>query len=291
MLIILAILNSVFKTYVQSLERDLTKSVFVPTLLMAILSWVGLLLAGGLAVFGRFEMPGDLMFYVFWFALTLSTIITFTAFLLGMLSTTFFAANSFGNIGFAVTAFFAWIFLAEEYALIQVIAISTAAVGCLLFFENKISKSYFRENKGLLLILFSLLLSPLEYIFYKSATLQTSTYDEFLTGRLVMDAFFYTLFFILITFFWYKKNPFSQIRSVAFSYVGIVFIVGCTLTELLESWIIFKMPVGIFTVLGTISIPAGYLIGRIKYKESIKPRYIVGSVLIIFAILLFAIKS
>lgn len=291
MLSILAVINSIFKTYIQSLERDLAKSAFGPILLIALLSWAGLLLAGGLAVLGRFEMPGNLMFYIFWLALTFSTIITFTAFLLGMLNTTFFAANSFGNIGFAITAFFAWIFLTEEYAPIQIIAILVAAVGCLLFFENKVSKSYFKENKGLLLISFSLLLSPLEYIFYKSATLQTSTYDEFLTGRLVMDAFFYTLFFILIATFWYKKNPFPQIHSVTFSYSGIVFIVGCTLTELLESWIIFKMPVGLFIVLGTISIPVGYFIGRIKYKESIKPRYVVGSLLIIFAIFLFALRA
>jgi drug/metabolite transporter (DMT)-like permease len=291
MLSLLTVFNSIFQTYIQALSRDLAKGIFQPILLIALLSWAGLLLAGGLVVTDQFDMPGNPMFYIFWLALTFSTIITFTAFLLGMLNTTFFAASSFGNIGFAITAFFAWVFLAESYSQIQIVAILTALAGSLLFFERKISKNYFKENKGLLLISFSLLLSPLEYIFYKSATLQTATYQEFLTGRLIMDTFFYTLFFVLITVFWYKRNPAPEIRSVVFSYSGAVFIVGSTLAELLGSWLIFKMPVGLFTVLGAISIPAGYLIGKVKYKELAKPRYVLGSVLIASSIILFGLME
>ncbi len=291
MLYFLTLLNSVFQTYLQALKRDSAKGIFETIVLIAVLSWAGLLIALGLLAVGRFHMPVDPLFYVFWFALTFSTVITFTAFLLGMLNTTFFAANSFSNIGFAITALYALLILGEKYVPVQVGAIIITAVGSLLFFERGISKGYFKENKGLLLILFSLLLSPLEYVLYKSATLHTANYDQFLTGRLTMDALFYSLFFALVAIFWYRKNPWPKITAVTASYAGIVFLIGTTLAELLESWLIFKMPVGIFVILGAISIPAGYLIGEIKYQEPIKPRYVVGSVLITLGIIIFALSG
>lgn len=287
MLAFLTVLNSIFQTYVQSLKKDLGKGVFESIILIAVLSWIGLLLAAGLWVAGRFHLPSDPLFYLFWFALTFFTEITFTAFLVGMLSTSFFAASSLNNLSFVVTALYAALILGERYSIIQVIAICVAAAGTLLFFEKGVSKSYLAENKGLLLILFSLVLTPLEYIFYKSATLHTNAYDQFLTGRLVMDAVFYSLFFALVAIFWYRKNPFLKIRSLVSTYPGLTFLAGSTLAELLESWLIFKMPVGLFTVLGIVSIPAGYFIGQAKYQDKIKPRYVLGGLLIFLAVIFF----
>jgi len=290
MFAIIRLANSVFQTYLQSLMKDLGKGVFESILIIALLSWVDLLVALGLWASGMFQMPSDLWFYVFWFLLTLSTEITFTAFLLGILSSTLMAANSFENAGFIMTPLFAVIFLHESYGWLQAAAIAVAFIGALLFFErDSTMKGFISANKGLLLIVFSLVLAPLEYIFYKSATLHTASYHQFLTGRLVMDAAFYTLFFVCVVIFWYRKNPFPLMKAKALSKPGILFLAGTTIAELVESWLVFKMPIGLFMMLGVISIPVGYFIGWARYGDTIKKKEIIGGILVAVAVAMFIV--
>lgn len=286
MFVFLTILNDVFQTYLESLKKDLGEEGFKMILMLALLSWAGIFIILWLLLRGVFQMPSDPLFYASWFGLTLLTEISFTLLLIGLLNSTFFAANSIRNISFVVTAIYAAVFLGERYSVIQAGAVAVTAAGSLLFFK-KGPKSYFKDNKGLFLILFSLLLTPLEYILYKSATLRTGSYYQFLTGRLVMDLVFFTLFFTVISVFWYRKNPFPAMASFAFRPLGVAFIIGTTATELLESWLIFKIPISLFTVLGTLSIPTAYFIGKLKYKEPFNKRYALGAMLIVFGVVLF----
>ncbi len=290
MFVFLALVNDIFKTYLDSLKRDLGEAGFKMVLILAINAWAGGLVILWLILRGQFQMPIDPFFYLLWFGLTLLTEISFTLMLAGMLNTTFFAATSLGNISFVMTTIYAAIFLKEKYTLLQFAAIIIAAVGMLLFFKGGFTRKLFRENKGVFLVLFSLLLTPLEYILYKAATLHASSYHQFLTGRLTMDLFFYTLFFVAITVVWYRKNPLPEIKSFIFSRSGSGYVLGHTLTELLESWLIFKIPISLFTMLGTLSIPTAYFIGRKKYKELLDWQHLSGAVLIALGVILFLIK-
>lgn len=256
-------------------------------LIIALNAWAGGLIILWLLFSGKFQMPSDPLFYVLWFGLTILTEISYTLVLVGMLNTTFFSATSLGNIGFVVTAVYAALFLGERYALIQIGAIIITAIGALFFFTKSVSKKLFSQNKGSFLILFSLFLTPFEYIFYKAATLHASSYHQFLTGRLTMDFTFYTLFFILVSTFWYRKNPIPQIRSYVSSSKGIAYLAGHTATELLESLLIYKIPISLFTILGTLSIPTAYFVSRKKYKEPLNWRHVFGAMLIIAGVILF----
>src|SRR5262249_18315720 len=131
---------------------------------------------------------------------------------------------------------------------------------------------------------------PLEYILYKAASEHTNSYHQFLTGRLIMDFFCYSLFFGMFFLFYYRKNPIPKILSFIRSESGKVYLLGHTFTEFLESWLIFKIPISLFTLLTTLSIPISYFIGKRKYRESLYWPNVFGSVLIALGVVLFLIK-
>ena len=291
MFVFLTLLNEVFKTYFDSLKRDLGEEGFKMVLIIALNAWAGLFIIAWLLFTGNFQMPNDYLFYLLWIGLAILTEISFALLLLGMLNTTFFASNSLGNLSFAITAVYAAIFLGERYNWFQVVAIVFGVIGSFLFFKKTPSALYVKNNKGVLLIFFSLLLTPLEYILYKAASEHVNSYHQFLTGRLAMDFLCYTLFFLTVTIFWYRKNPFPQVRTYLSSGKGIFYIAGHTATELLESWLIYKIPISLFTILGTLSIPVSYFIGKSKYKEVWDRRYVLGALLITVGVILFVMKA
>lgn len=285
--IFLTALNNIAETYLQSLKKDLAKNDFGSALLIASISWGGLTILGVVFFLGDFHMPSETAFYLYWFGVAFLTSIKFAFFVRGLKNTNFLAANALPNIAFVTTVIYAALFLHEPLSALQIAAILIAVIGALLFFNWKDFSKITATNKGLLFIVFSLIITPFGSIFYKAATLQTSSYTQFLAGRLVMDFTYYTLFFLLVFVFWYRKNPMSQSVLFSSSFVGVAYIVGWTLTNLLDSWLIFLLPISLFTMLGTVSIPASYVIGKIKYKEQIKTKDIVGAALVVLAVLLF----
>ncbi len=285
--IFLTLLNNVAETYLQSLKKDLAKNDFGSALLIASISWGGLVILAVLFLLGDFHMPHDPAFYLLWFAMALLTSIKFAFFVIGLKNTNFLAANTLPNVAFVTTVIYAALFLREPLSALQLVAVIVAVIGTSLFFSWKGFSKIITANKGFLFILFSLFIAPFGSIFYKAAVLHTNSYAQFLTGRLVMDFAYYTLFFLVVFVFWYRKNPISQSFLLSSSFAGFAYIVGWTLTNLLDSWLIFLLPISLFTMLGTVSIPASYVIGKIKYKEKIKTKDAVGAVLIVGAVLLF----
>lgn len=291
MLSILTLLNKAAQTYLQSVKKDLTKTGFESIILIASISWIGILILFGLIISGQFSLPMDPFFYVFWLALALVTTIQFILFVSGLIKTNFFAANSVAQISFVITIVYAVLFLHEPITLIQGIATTIALVGAMLFIKwrrDKIATD--SNNQGLLLILFSLFISPLGVIFYKAAVNHTSSYSQFLTGRLIMDALYYTLFMLVLFLVWYRKNPLPVISSYISSRAGLTFMIGSAALNLLDSWLIYKLSVINFTILGTITIVASYIIGRLKYKEKTSLRFAIGGILIMLGVILFVFR-
>lgn len=292
MLSLLTLFSSTLKTYFQSLKKDLSLAGFDPTLLVASISWVSLILLLGLGLMGNFQLPTDPLFYFYWFFLTLIATSGYILFVKGISHAQFMAANSFSHLGFVMTAVYAYLILDEVLSLQKILAIILALIGALLFFEwRTVDKTAILQNRGLLLILFSVILGPLSLIFYKLAIAHTSSYYQFLTGRFVMDFVYGTMFFLLFFRFVIHKNPFKQSLKFVSSTPALVFMFGMALVNTLDSWLIYKLPVSWFALLGIIAIPAGYLISKVKYHEVIKTKHILGGVLIVIALFLFMIRG
>lgn len=290
MLSALVLIQAVVETYVQSLKKDLAQKRFEIILLVASVAWLNLAILLVLLFLGTFQMPSSSLFYLFWLGVTFIYTIKFALFVTGLKQALFLAGNAFPNLSFALTAIYASVFLGETINSVQIIAIIIALFGALLFFHwNGKIKELLKINKGLLLIAFSVILAPLTGIFYKSATLQTSSYSEFLTGRLVMDGIYYSLFFIFLYVFWHRTNPWTKITSLATSKRGLLYLILTVAYSLLGSWLIFKLPISLFVMLSAIAIPAGYVVGKIKYQEPFKKKYLLGGALIVTGILLFVV--
>jgi len=286
--------NDLFNTYLGSLKRDLSKDGFETILLILSIALVGSpIFMIVLAVTGQFVMPTDPYFYLLWFGLTLLTVIQFSFFISGLVKAKFLAANTFANLAFVVTTFYAMIFLRESVGPLQAMAVGMAAIGALFFFDWKALSQVGKpgadtsSNAGLFMILFSLFLSPFGSILYKAATLHAATYAQFLTGRLTMDLGYYLLFFFIIFAFWHKKSPLPRMFSFVSTWPGVIFMVGSALANLLDSYLTYKLPLPLLTIIGTIAIPAGYFVGHIKYKEKIEARYVWGAAFIMLAVVLF----
>lgn len=291
MFVFLVLVTAVAETYFESLKKDLAKQGFEAVLLITSISWIGCpILIGILLVMGKFQLPTDPIFYLLWFVLTLNTWIHFALFVTGLGRTRFLAAEALSSLGFVATAFYAVLFLDERLTIEGVVALIIAALGALAFLNwRTISTIQAAENLGILAILSSMLLVPLGGILYKAASLHTSSYQQFLTGRLTMDVVCYSLFLCFWFTFWHRRNPLRSIRSLLSHSRGIAYMAGWAAINLLYSWLIYELPVSLFAVLGAVSIPAGSVIGRIKYKERLKPSYILGAICISAAIALLAI--
>jgi drug/metabolite transporter (DMT)-like permease len=157
MLSLITLFNSTLKTYFQSLKKDLSIAGFDPTLLVVSISWASLLILLGLWLTGNFQMPTEPLFYLYWFFLTLIATSGYILFVKGIFHAQFMAANSFSNLGFVMTAVYAYLILGEVLSIQKIFAIILALLGALLFFEWKpINKVALLQNKGLLLIVFSI---------------------------------------------------------------------------------------------------------------------------------------
>lgn len=291
MLYILTLLNKAAQTYTRSLQKDLAKTGFDSVLVITSISWAGVLILLGLVVLNKFQLPSDPYFYLYWFILVFIVTIQFYFFSAGLVRTQFYSANSISHTSFVITIIYAVIILNESITSMQIFAVVIAVIGSLLLFEwHKQAKQALKRNSGLFLIMFALLISPFSTILLKTAVYHTDSYAQFLTGRLVLDAIYYSLFLAVLYIFWYRRNPAGSIISFFKSRQGLTFMFGTALLNLVDSWLIYKLPVVTFTILGTIAIVAGYVISRLKYKEPIYFKEIFGGVLIILSIIVFVIK-
>lgn len=289
MLSLLNLFNTIVLTYTNSLKKDLAKQGFEIILLIVSIAWVDLIVLAGVYFSGWFKMPSDPLFYLFWSGVTFVYTIQFTFFIIGLKHSVFLAANALPSVGFVVTTLYAVIFLQERLSFLQIGAVVLAVVGSMLFFDWK-SRTHV-NNKGLLIILFSLVLSPFINIMYKAASIHTDSFSQFLTGRLVMDFVYYSLIFFLMFAFWYRKNPWPNTIKFFQSGKGWVYMILLVLVSLLDSWLIFLMPISLFTMLRTISVPTGYMVGNMKYKERIEARFVFGGIFIVAGVILFALEG
>lgn len=290
MLSILATLYHIIQTYFQSLKRDLANSGHSKLTIICLVNFVGhpvILVA--LLLLNKIELPSSPWFYLSWLGVVVIALIQNSFLILGLIKTNFFGANSLASLSFVTTSLYAVLFLGETLNFHQVIALSMAFVGVMLLVTPKQHKKKLVWDWGLLFILFSLLIKPFGTIFYKFSALQTATYSELLTGRLVMDLIYYGIIYSLIFSLYFKKSPYLESKKMLRDSVGLKYVIGYNLLTLFNSWLIFKLPVTTLIVLSTISVPVSYFISKKKYIEKSHPKVVLATLLIVVSMVGFVL--
>src|SRR6266404_5044735 len=161
MLSLIILVQNIIQTYTDSLRKDLANKGFEVILLIVSSVWFNGLFFLILAALGRFWLPTDPLFYLFWLGVAVLYTIQFMFFITGLKQALFLSANVFPNLSFLLTTVYAVALLHESVSRNQIITIAVALADSLLFFEWTSSNSEsLRQNKGLFFVIFSAVLSP-----------------------------------------------------------------------------------------------------------------------------------
>jgi len=287
MLIFLTIVQKIVNPYWNTFRKHISKRgissitvTYVPT---PIGHSIGIII---LLLLGIFTLPQKSEFYLFWFIMISIASIVNVWKIWGLLRTKFFAVETIGSLGFVSTAGFAFLILGEKVSFLQTLAICIAVVGVIIFSWPRKTDGKFTIDRGILYLILSVILSGLAAVFYKLATSFVPDYPSFLSGRFVGDLMGWTTVW-LIGMFIIKRNPIRDLLDCLHGREGLFLTIGVTISTLLESWLIFKLPVSTIAMIGILAFPSSYLISRFKYEEKISFQMWAGTILIIYSVVLF----
>ena len=143
-----------------------------------------------------------------------------------------------------------------------------------------------RFDRGLLLIFGSIIVGGLAWVAYKFATVHAESYYSFLSGRFVGDLIAWTIAW-LISLKLMKRSPEAELKSLFGTRTGFVMAMGVAVSTLVDSWLIYNLPLSTLAIVGTVAFPASYLLSKLKYKEKITLRMWAGASLIVASVILF----
>ena len=291
MLIFLTILNKITGPYWNTFRKSLGQKNIDPLTITHAPGLFGHPIGIAILVFiGIFSLPSNANFYIFWFAMIAVAALVSIWTIWGLLETDFFAVQVIGSLGFVSTSIFAFLILGEVVNKVQIFSIFLAFFGVAIFSWPHRVKGKIKIDKGLVFVILAVLLSGLAAVFYKLASEYTSSYSSFLSGRFVGDLIGWSIVWIVILFF-SKKNPIKDMSKCVKDRDGLFLIGAVTISTLLDSWLIYKLPISTIAIIGTLAFPSSYFISRIKYNERISAKKWAGTVFIIVAVFLFILYS
>ena len=289
MLIFLTIIHNLAQPYWDTLKKSLAKEnvssltiIHSPNLVG---HPIGIII---LIALGIFTIPSNPQFFLFWFGMICIASVSLTLNIWGLLETKFFAVQILNKLGFVTSSIMAVLLIGETLTSLQVISLVLGVIGVAFFaWPQHLSRSNFVWDRGVIFIVISLILSGFSSVFYKIATFHTPNYITFLSGRFVADMIGWTAVWLIISLCFLKRNPIKELVRCIKNQSGLIMIIGIAVSTLLSSWLIYKLPVTTFAMLGILTIPAAYLFSRFKYKESMTARMWIGTVFIISSVGLF----
>lgn len=241
-----------------------------------------------LLALGLFTLPTDPTFYLSWFGMIVLSSFSLVLQIWGLLKTKFLGEEIIWKLGFLMSSLAAILLLGEQVTEMQAIAMGIATLAILFFaWPKQITKTSFTLDKGVLFVVLALFIDAFSTILYKNAALHASTYEAFLTGRFVGDLVGWTIVWVVGLVFVSKLNPLKELRRCIQSPGGKWMIVGVAATNIIDSFLIYKLPVVTFAILGTLIIPSAFLFSRFKYGETMTRHMWIGTGLGIMATLLF----
>ena len=290
MLILLAVLNNLISPYWNTFKKSLSKEGFASLTIIHSPNLFGHLLGiGALLLLGLFAIPHDNHFFLFWFGMIFIASIQLKFNIWGLVRSNFFGVHIISNLGFVASSISAVLFIGEHLTGIQYFAIGIAVLGVMLFAWPRSKVNLSKLDIGIVFVVISVILSGLSSVMYKIATFYTPNYTTFLTGRFVADLVGWTLVWLASLLFM-NRNPFKEISQIIHNKSGQIMIAGFAASNLLGSWLVYVLPVSKLAILGTLSIPASYFISRAKYQELMTNRMWIGTICIIFSIIIFLLK-
>lgn len=273
--------------YFELLKRELAKKKFASLTLLHGPNLIGHpIFIIALLALGLFQLPRDPEFFLWWAGLVALSAIELTLVLRGLLRSSFFAVQALARVEFAVTAVLGVILLGERIDTLQAIALLLATASALIFLWPKYEGGSIIWDRGLLLTLLAIFLTSFGSILYKYSSELTASYSEFLTGRIIGDLAAWTLIWLGSLYFLGRK-PLKELWSCWSLLPGKLFLLGSAALNLVDSWLVFALPISTVAMLSTLAIPASYFIGQRADREPWNPRQIVSGLLILIALLLF----
>lgn len=243
-----------------------------------------------LVLLGLFAIPTDPRFFIFWFSMILITSVALTLYIWGLVATKFFAVQIIGKLGFVTGSIGAVLLIGESLTFLQIVAIVLAVIGVICFsWPKKFSRSNVVIDKGIVFVVISIILTGVAAVFYKMSTFYVPDYSTFLSGRFVGDLIGWTFVWLIVNTFFLRRNSFKELACCVKNSSGIKMILGIAVSTLLSSWLIYELPLSTFAMLGVLTVPAAYFLGRFKYGEDVNLRMWVGTLLVIVSISLFLI--
>jgi drug/metabolite transporter (DMT)-like permease len=287
MLILLTVLNKIAGPYWNTLRKSLAEKGNAPITIAhapnLITHPIGIAI---LAFMGIFALPRDHLFFFFWFGMIIIAAITTTFSILGLLQAKFFATQVIGSLGFAASLLFASFLLGETMSRMQIFSLCLAVAGVILFLLPKKREDYFVIDKGVVFIIISVILGGLSSVLYKLASHHVTSYASFLGGRFIGDLIGWTIVW-LISLRILRIRPLADLGVVVRDRSGFILILGTSVVTLIDSWLIYKLPISLVAMIGTLAFPVSYFISRYKYKEHITLNMWLGTLAIIGSVILF----
>ncbi len=287
MLIFLAIINRILSPYWVTLRKSLAQKQIAALTITYIPILVGHPI--GIVVLYFLDLivfPKDWLFYVYWFAMIAIAAIVSILVINGLLKTKFVAVQIIGSLGFVTSSFFSFLLLGENISGIQILAIFVAVVGVVVFSWPKNKSGSILLDRGIILVVIAVILNGLGSVFYKMAARYSLNYFSFLTGRFTGDLIGWTIAWIFGIFF-FSKNGANDLTRCIKNKNGLILILGMSAATLLDSWLIYKLPVSTLALLGTLTFPATFFISYFKYNELVSRQMWFGSLLIIGSVVLY----
>ncbi len=288
MLIFLAVVNSLISPYWDTYKKHLSKKglaslsiICSPNLIEHSIGVIVLL------SLGLFVVPKEPQFYLYWFLMVIISAAELTLNIWGLVKSSFFGVRVVGSLSFVVSSIAAVLFIGENLRAMQYVSIVIAIVGVVLFTWPKGSNLRLKNiDKGIIFVFVSVILSGVSLIPYKMATFYTPDYSTFLSGRIIGDLVAWNLVW-LASLMWMKKPLVSEVKKLVSTRDALILMSGASGSNLLMSWLIYKMPITDLSILSTLGIVTSYFLSTYKYEDKLTPRMWTGSICIICAIGIF----
>lgn len=279
--------HQVALVYLDTLKKKLSQQGFASLTLIHGPNLIGHpILLVALLSFGFFHIPQHLEFFGWWATLTGVSIVQFTLQIWGLVRSSFFAVQALARSSFAVSATMGAIILQENLQPIQWLAIGIALAGSILFVVPKRRGLRWHWDSGLVFTLISVLLGGCGAILYKVASSTTSSYFELLSGRIVGDLIGWTAVWFVVLLCM-RRQPVRELIRCLHNPTGAILLFGTASRALLNSWLIFMLPVSTLSMLNALAIPISYFVERYEGKQNRNWKQFAGSGLILLALLLF----
>lgn len=279
--------HQVALVYLDALKKQLARQGFASLTLIHGPNLVGHpLLLVVLLCFGIFHIPDNPEFFAWWLALAGVSVGQFTLQIWGLVRSSFFSVQALARSSFAVSAVMGALLLHEQLQLIQWAAIGVALLGSILFVMPSRSGPRLSWDTGLIFTFISVLLGGFGAVFYKLASTAAANYFELLTGRIIGDLVIWTAVWAIVLLAM-RRQPIRELAACLHQRVGAIFLIGSAARALLNSWLIFMLPVSTLAMLNALAIPISYFVERSEGARQTSWKQVAASGLILIALLLF----